>query len=92
MKRTPKTKPKAKPKPPSIAEALLAAGGSPKGFTFTAAMIAEIEECRAVNKSGRGYISVTLLARALREKYKLVIGESALRQRIAALAPGGRWT
>lgn len=80
-------------KTPSIAEALLAAGTSRRrGWDFTAEQRAAIDECLAVNASGRGYIAALPLARALKERFDLPWSIGGIRAKLAALAPGGRWT
>lgn len=77
---------------PSIAETLLAAGMRPRyGFEFTPEQRAEIDACREVNRSGRGWISCLALAVALKEKYQLPYSSRHLQNKIAALCPGGRW-
>jgi len=75
---------------PSLAEQLSNTSRARVGWTFSAEARKDIDECLALNRSGKGWIACEPLARALKAKYQIAAGITTIRARLREIA-GGTW-
>jgi hypothetical protein len=81
----------AKAKASSLVADLLASKPRASRWSFPPQALADIAEVREINSKGEHYISARMLARALKERYKLPAAVETIRLRLSDTSPGGRW-